>query len=243
MCFRSRASILALVAPLCITISLTAQEATADAPVKPAVAPGTRPSEPSIDRQRVLGVLPNWRTADGTVPYVPLTNKRKLYIGFKDSTDYPVYPFAAVFAGIGQLSNANASFGQGFQGYAKRYGTTYADQVIGNVLAESLLPIAFKEDPRYFRIATGTTGARTRYALSRIFITKLDKGGTRFNFSETVGVASTVAISNLYSPDQRNYRDNLMKFGQQLGIDAISNVLKEFWPDIQRKYFPKKVKH
>lgn len=223
------------------SLRLSAQESASEtSAAKSASAAADTP----IDKQRVLGVLPNYRTADGTLPYEPLTAKRKLYIGFKDSTDYPVYPYTAVFAGLYQLENSNPSFGQGIKGYAKRYGTTYGDQVIGNMLTESFFPILLKEDPRYFRKADGSTKERIEYAVTRIFVTRTHSGGKRFNFSEVLGNAAAVAISNTYyAADARNAHSNTIKYAQQLGIDAFSNVLKEFWPDIKRRYFAKKDHH
>jgi hypothetical protein len=88
---------------------------------------------------------------------------------------------------------------------------------------------------RYFRRGTGTKLGRTYYALTRILVTRTDAGGTQFNFSEIAGNAAAVAISNAYNPDTRNAGENLEKLGLQLGTDAISNVLKEFWPDVKRK--------
>jgi hypothetical protein len=189
-----------------------------------------------IDK-RVAGVLPNYRTADGTIPFVPINGKQKLTIAAKDSFDYPVYFIAGIFSGIGQLTNQNPSFGQGMQGFGKRFGTGYGDQMIGNMLAEGTMPALLGEDPRYFRIGSsgGSGGHRLRYALTRIFITKTDRNTLRFNFSEIAGNAMSTAISNAYLPDQRNARDNTQKFVTAIGTDAFSNVIKEFWPDVKRK--------
>jgi len=220
---------------------LDAQEPSATG--QPKLPDPASPAEETIDKQRVLGVLPNYRTADGTLPYAPLSARRKLYIGFKDSTDYPVYPYTAVFAALYQLEDSNPSFGQGMKGYAHRYATTYGDQVIGNMLTESLFPILLKEDPRYFRMAGGSGKTRLGYSVTRIFVTKTDAGRSRINLSELVGNATAVAISNAYLPDSRTAHDNLLKFGQQLAVDAFSNVLKEFWPDVKRRYFSRREHH
>ena len=88
---------------------------------------------------------------------------------------------------------------------------------------------------RYFRRGTGGKLGRTYYALTRILVTRTDAGGNRFNFSEVVGNSVATAISNAYNPDTRDASENLEKLGLQLGTDAISNVLKEFWPDVKRK--------
>ena len=230
---------------LLLSSALFAQQDPASAPApsgqeKPAAAANPDSSAP-IDK-RVFGVLPNYRTADANVPYQPISSKRKLWIGFKDSFDYPVYFTSAVFAGLNQLSNTSPQFGQGLKGYAKRYAASYADQMAGNMMTESFFPVMFKQDPRYFRVgkAGGTTMKRTGYALSRVLICRADTGGRAFNISEIGGNSAAVAISNLYYSDNRNARDNAKKLSVQIGTDALSNVLKEFWPDIKERFFQKK---
>jgi len=194
------------------------------------------PAGSPIDK-RVAGVLPNYRTADGTIPFEPISGKQKLTIAAKDSFDYPVYFLSGFFSSVGQLSNQNPSFGQGLKGFGKRFGTGYGDQMIGNMLAEGAVPALLREDPRYFRIGPGggSGGYRLRYALTRIFITKTDRNTLRFNFSEIGGNAMSTAISNAYLPDQRNVGDNVQKFFTAIGTDAFSNVIKEFWPDLKKK--------
>jgi len=199
-------------------------------------------SKPVVDQQappdkRVLGVLPNYRTANETAVYTPITVKQKFTIASKDSFDYPLVALAAAIAGWGQLTNGNPSFGQGMAGYGRRVGTAYADQAIGNMMTEAIFPSLLHEDPRYFRRGTGGKWSRTLYAASRVFVTRTDAGNWRFNYSEVLGNATAVAISNSYYPDNRTVGDNVEKLGQQIGIDAASQVLKEFWPDIKRKLF------
>jgi hypothetical protein len=188
---------------------------------------------------RIFGVLPNYRTAQDGVEYHPITPKQKFTIAIRDSFDWPGYFVSAAFAGIYQLENSNPAFGQGVKGYAHRLGTSYADQVIGNVLTEGLLPTVLHEDPRYFRKANGSIKGRTGYAITRIFITRKDSGNNGFNFSELIGNSSAAAISNFYYPESRTVSENSQKLALQLATDAISNVMKEFWPDVKRKYFNK----
>jgi hypothetical protein len=225
-----------------------AQELTADRPVpaaekvvpavpivpgtpKPEVAPGSEP----IDK-RILGVLPNYRTANMAAAAVPMTAKGKMTIAAKDSFDWPSYILAAGTSSIGQLSNANPSFGQGLKGYAHRYATGVGDQIIGNMLTEGIMPSLLHEDPRYFRMATGTKWARFRYAATRTLITRTDAGHARLNFSELGGNAIGAGIGNAYYPDGRHLGDNFQRFATQVGTDTFSNILKEFWPDIKRKF-------
>lgn len=185
----------------------------------------------------MFGVLPNYRTANESAVYTPISIKQKFTIGAKDSFDYPLFLLSAALAGLGQLSNQNPSFGQGMAGYGRRLGTGFADQAIGNMMTESIFPTILHEDPRYFRRGYGTVKSRIWYAATRVFVTKTDAGGQRFNFSEVLGNATGVAISDLYYPDQRDARDNVFKLGEQIGIDSFSQVLKEFWPDVKRRFF------
>ena len=205
-------------------------------PAKPDDPASAVAAEPPPDK-RVLGVLPNYRTANESAIYTPISSKQKFMIGSKDSFDYPLVMLAGIFAGLGQLGNQHPQFGQGLEGFGKRLGTGYADQAMGNMLTESIYPAILHEDPRYFRRGTGTVKSRTWYALSRIFVTRTDSGGRRFNFSEVVGNATGVAISNLYYSDTRTAGENAEKLATQLSTDAASQVLKEFWPDIKRKLF------
>jgi hypothetical protein len=215
-----------------------------DSQPTPPPAPGVAPpplqpgqTEPPPPDKRIFGVLPNYRTANSTAVYMPITVQQKFTIAAKDSFDYPLLGLAAVIAAWGQADNSHPQFGQGWAGYGRRVGTAYADQAIGNMMTEGIFPSMLHEDPRYFRRGYGSVWSRTWYAATRVFVTKTDAGGTRFNFSELLGNATGTAISNAYYSDTRDVGDNVEKLGSQIGIDAVSQVLKEFWPDVKHKLF------
>jgi hypothetical protein len=202
------------------------------------------PPQPApVTNDRSLGIFPGFRVADANKPFVPISNRRKMYIAFRDSTDLPVFLTTGALAGIYQWQDTNPSFGQGAAGYARRYGTSYGDLAIGNMLTVGVFPSAFGEDPRYFRRgeAGGSKKRRFLYAASRIFVTRTDRGNNRFNFSEVVGTAATAGIGNAYYPDNRDVGANFRRFGIALGIDSLGFVLKEFSPDIT--HFFSKITH
>jgi hypothetical protein len=190
--------------------------------------------------KRVFGVLPNYRTASSEQEGSTLTAKQKMTIAAKDSFDYPLVILAGAFAGLDQLTNSDPSFGQGVKGYAHRLGAWYLDESIGNMMTEGIFPAMLHQDPRYFRKGKGSIMGRTGYALSRVIITDKDGGGRQFDYSEWLGNATTVAISQAYHPDNRTAADATEFLLEQVGTDAISQVLKEFWPDIKQKFFKKK---
>ena len=190
--------------------------------------------------KRVFGVLPNYRTASQGMEVHPLTAKQKLTIAAKDSFDYPLVILAGMFAGLDQLTDSNPSFGQGAEGYGHRLGTWYLDESIGNMMTEGVFPAILHQDPRYFRKDSGSIKSRIGYAASRVIITDKDGGRKQFNYSEWLGNSTGVAISQIYHPDNRTATDATVLLLEQVGTDAISQVLKEFWPDIKRKFFKKK---
>jgi hypothetical protein len=207
--------------------------------VSPVMALGHTPlpgeAGSTVDK-RAFGVLPNYRTADGSLPFSPITTKQKFTIATKDTVDGPSYVIAAFFSGISQMNNSNPSFGQGVQGYARRYASAIADQGIGNFMTEAIYPTLLHQDPRYFRKGSGSIMKRAFYAASRVLVTRTDQGNWRPNAAEILGNGTVAAVGNLYYPDGRNFEDNMQRMWSQIGTDAVSNILKEFWPDIKRHF-------
>ncbi len=209
----------------------TASDSVSVAPQTP-----TLPEAFPAESKRIFGFIPNYRTWPSRTNYKPLSAKEKFEIARQDSFDRGTVALAAVFAADAQLTNANPSFGEGAKGYAHNFGTSYGDFVIGNYLSEAVFPTLLHQDPRYFRRGIGSGASRLGYAVGQIFWTHTDSDRTQFNYSEILGNSTAVAISNAYYPDQRSVSDSAMKLGMQLGVDMASNVLKEFWPDVSRKF-------
>jgi hypothetical protein len=198
----------------------------------------TSPADPIQPREskRILGIIPNYRTSPSLQNYAPLTNREKFKEASEDALDPGTAALAAVFGGQGQLSNSNRSFGQGAVGFGKYFGAAYGDFVIGDYMTEAAFPILLHQDPRYFRRGIGSGWSRLGYAMGQIFWTHRDSGGTQFNYSEVAGSSAAVAISTAYYADGRTASDAVSKLGLQIGVDMASNVLKEFWPDLEKKF-------
>jgi hypothetical protein len=188
------------------------------------------------ESKRILGIVPNYRTSPSLSHYEPLTVREKFKIATEDAFDRGTVVLAGVFGGYGQLTNSNRSFGQGATGFGRYFGTAYGDFVIGDYMTEAVFPALLHQDPRYFRKGTGSGWSRLGYAAGQILWTHTDSGGTQFNYSEIIGNSTAVAISTAYYTDNRTAHDAVGKLGVQLGVDMAANVLKEFWPEIQRKF-------
>ena len=219
---------------LAICASSAPCQETSPSPAKP-IADAGAAAQPR-ESGRILGIIPNYRTFPSLKDYVPLKASEKFKIASADAFDRGTVMMAAEFGGLGQLTNANRSFGQGVAGYSRYFGASYGDLVIGDYMTEAIFPTLLHQDPRYFRRGSGSGWSRAGYAMGQIFITHRDSGGTQFNYSEVLGNSAAVAISNTYYPDNRTVGNAVSKLGMQLGVDMFGNILKEFWPDIQRKF-------
>ena len=215
--------------------SAFAQEAAEAAPAISAVP------TPTHEETHILGVVPNYITVnDPSRPFQPIPASEKFKLAAQDAFDPFSWVITGIYAGAAQWGNNYAQFGQGAKGYAKRYGAAFADGAIGNYMTEAFLPTLLHEDPRYFRMGTGSTWKRAGYAMSRVLVTRTDAGGLRFNNSELEGNLMAAAIANLYyPPDNRSVGNTFEKFAVNVVSDAGFNVLKEFWPDMRRKMFHK----
>jgi len=191
------------------------------------------------ENKRMFGVLPNYRMAEGSAPFQPITTKQKFIIATKDSFDYPVFLTTAFFAGLSQLQGSdNSLYRQGVRGFAYRYGFSYADQMMSNFFPEAIVPALFHKDPRYFRKGEGSRGSRLVYAIGRIFVSKSDSGATTFNSPEILGNGLAALAGMTYHTQGRTAGDVLTQWGiTYIGTDTVGQVLKEFWPDIKRKLF------
>jgi hypothetical protein len=208
-------------------------------------APGqSQPAEPQKKNDRMFFVMPNYLTVENEAAVKPLTWKGKFAITADGAFDPYEFAIAGVLAGIRQAENSYPAFGQGFVGYAKRYGTAFADQVDGNMMVGAVFPAILRTDPRYFAMGKGSFSHRFGYAVSRIFITRKDSGGEVFNVSEVAGNGVAIGISNFYYPAaDRSASSTLNGWGLQMAIDAFGNELKEFWPDIHHAIESRRHRH
>jgi carboxypeptidase family protein len=150
------------------------------------------------ENQRVLGIVPNFYVTYESDP-APLTTKMKFSLALKVAADPVTVAGVAFVAGVKQAANS-PSYGQGAEGYGKRFGATAADGLTDILIGGAILPSLIHQDPRYFYQGTGTTSSRVRHAMLSPFITRNDNGNWGANYSSVGGVLASSAIANLYYP-------------------------------------------
>jgi hypothetical protein len=189
------------------------------------------------EKQRVLGFIPNFY-----VSYVPdaapLPPRLKFGLAWKSASDPITIVGVGVLAGINQAANRWSAYGQGAQGYAKRYGAAYADVFTATFLGGAVLPSVLKQDPRYFYKGTGSKRSRVLYAVANAVICRGDDGKWQPNYSEVLGSFAAAGIANLYYPakDRRGAGLVVSTAMIRLGEVSLAAVLQEF-------VFPKLTPH
>ncbi len=205
---------------------------------------------------RLFYTLPNFLTLENAGSLPPLTTKQKYGVVARSAFDPIVIPWYGAISAGSQAQNSEPGFGQGWKGYAKRFGASFADGCIENFMVGAVLPSMLHQDPRYFQKGHGGFFDRTWYAASRMVVTRTDSGHEQFNYSEILGSALSSTIStysyhpkggyvstptnpHFFIPSDRTFKNTAAVWGTQVGYDTFTVFVKEFWPDIHRKISPK----
>jgi hypothetical protein len=188
------------------------------------------------EHQRVFGVMATFNTTTNKDAQ-PLSKKQKYQLFFKSATDPWPFLLAGFGAGIDQADNSFPEYGQGVEGYAKRFGASYTDYFTGNLLGNAVLASLLKEDPRYFQKGTGKMSTRFLWAATSTVWCKRDNGSWGPNYANVMGNLMGAAVSNLYYPEADRTVGDTFERGLTVTAEAIvgSEVI-EFWPDIVRHH-------
>lgn len=167
---------------------------------------------------------------------VAMTPKQKFQLAFKSATDPVTFVIAAADAGISQLQNEYPGYGQGTEGYFKRWGASYADTFDGDMLGNALFPSLLHQDPRYFRRGTGGIGSRLWYSMLTTVRCKSDNGNWQPNVSNLLGNIAAGGIANLYYPStDRGVGLTFERAFTVTAEGAFGAIFLEFWPDVSHK--------
>jgi hypothetical protein len=203
--------------------------------------PAVKAADDGMQTKRILYIIPNFRAVSADLQLPPQTVNEKFKTAALDSVDYSSFIFVAIQSGVAQARNATPEFHQGAAGYGRYYWHTYADYVGENLWVEFILPAALHQDSRYYTLGRGGFAKRFAYSVSRIAITRTDSGHEAFNASEIFGAGAASGISSLYYPSQeRTFTKTFGLWMTNLAIDGGSSLFKEFWPDINNKFFHQK---
>ena len=208
----------------------------------PAPNPATKTKEEKAiehqeQSQRILGVVPQFGlTSRMNAP--PLSPGEKFHLFVKSAFDPAIIAIEGLQAGLSQAENEFPGYGQGAQGYGKRYGASFADEVSSNFFANYFYSVLLKEDPRYFRLGHGSVKHRIGYALAQEFVCHTDRGGRDFAWENVLGAFSSGGLSNAYYPSSdRGFGLTMSRSAIALAYGSAGGLVDEFWVDINHKLF------
>jgi len=210
----------------------------APAPILPAPVNGA-----AIPDQRIFGVIPDYQTVRETSGKVmPLTSHQKWILALKETVDPFNIASAAMTAAFSQKGNQTPKYGEGGYAYGERFGAAIADFGTQNFFSAGVLANVLHQDPRYFRKGPqAKVTTRVIYSLSRLVVARQDSGRSAFNASGIGGMMMGIAASNLYYP-AASVKSSVMagRIETSLFGGVTGNLMSEFWPDIQKKFFHRK---
>ena len=181
------------------------------------------------EQQRVLGFIPNYYVS--YLPNaLPLSRRQKLELASKTVINPFTFVITGAIAGIQQANNTNSGYGQGAAGYGKRYASNYGGVLIDTGIGGALLPILFRQDPRYFYQGTGTIRSRIFHSTMQVVVAKGDNGHWQPNYSGILGNFATASIENAYLPAENRNDGATVVTNTLIGFAgaAVGNIFQEF---------------
>jgi len=172
---------------------------------------------------------------------LPLSPGQKYQLYFRSVIDPWAFSLSLFVAGIGQADDSTPEWGQGMQGYAKRFGAGYTDYFMGNFFGNAVLPSLWHEDPRYYQKGSGPAVTRALWAATSTVWCKRDKGGWGPNYGNVIGNLIGSSIARAYYPPEDRTVGGTITDGLTVTYEGIIGAeVIEFWPDMVRHYRKKK---
>ena len=230
---------------LILVLALTTQRGLAQAqpggnlPDAPSAAPKTQRDQLQTAQDTVVTALLRGRSKvfpDLAVNTKPLTPEEKFGLFARDSVSIFNVVGSGIAAGFSQARDTQSGYGQGAEGYFKRFGASMTYGASNNFFGTFLIASMLHEDPRYFVKGSGNFRERVRYAATRVVVTRSDRGGHVINWAGLLGPLAGAALANTYLPaDSQGVGNTFSRWGVTLGVAAGTNLLREYWPTINKE--------
>jgi len=160
-----------------------------------------------------------------------LSAGQKFELFVDNSISVNAVTWAALGSAVGQADDSPTGFGQGWDGYAKRFGSSMGRQASSEFFGTFVLASALHEDPRFYAEINPTFFHAMKYSLQRVFVMRSDDGRNVVAWSRLGGPLMAEGLANVYWPERnRTAGDTLFRFGLDLASRAGGNMLREYWP-------------
>lgn len=164
----------------------------------------------------------------------PMTGSERWSYYLRSTYGLRSLAYTAAGTGINQARDTVPEWGQGMEGYSKRYASSFGQKAIKRSIHHGLASL-FHEDPRFRRSDRSGLFDRALHAAGQTLFAYKDDGGRRVGYSRFVATGAAAYISRQWRPERYHSADQYFSSAvRSLGIDAAKNVFNEFWPDIRR---------
>lgn len=196
------------------------------------------PSNPAVEKtSRFIGyvsnrsiVFPDLANSAG-----PLSPGGKFRLFVNQSISPPYILAATIRAAYGQARDVPPAYGQGWDAFGNRYGAAIARSSSNSFFGTFLFASILREDPRFFPQSAPTIWGSAKYSAKRLFVTRTDSGGERFNTSGILGTLASEAMANTYLPgSEQTGAKNAERFATDLAWRFAGNMFKNYWPTLFR---------
>ncbi len=170
------------------------------------------------------------RPEPGVSIYIPQTQKERLHYYFKHMFSFESVVRSAAGSGINQALDIPHEWGQGAEGYGRRFASSYGNHIVQATVMYGTSAV-LHEDNRYFRSGLTGTGPRLKYALRSSFMARHDDGSMHFSISRIGSYAAAAAISRAWQPPSTiGPLHAVDSYAIAVGVEVGFNVAREFVP-------------
>ena len=166
----------------------------------------------------------------------PLSPWQKFKLAANNSVSVATIFGALLGSGYNQAINSPEGYGQGGEGYAKRFGADMARSASSNLFGNFVIASVMHEDPRFYVKKNLSFKQAVKYSAVRVFATRSDSGKPVANYAGLVGPLAAEALATTYYPDGNNgVGDVFIRYAGDIGWQFGGNLLRQYWPTINRK--------
>ena len=165
--------------------------------------------------------------------YRPLTGKQRWELFVREDFISPGAYLRAMGPAIGDhLAHHPGEWNLGVKGYGRRVASRYGTFLVQGAIRASTAAL-LKQDPRYIRSAQKSKLSRIGHAVLFNFVTLNNDGKKTLAIARIGSAYAGGVISMAWHPDRYSWKDGVRIGHQQLVFGNLSNLVQEFWPEIQ----------
>jgi hypothetical protein len=166
----------------------------------------------------------------------PLSFKGKTNYFLKSAFSAETLGRVGLTTSIGQIAGVSEDWGTGGASYGRRLRNNYTRHLVSSGVRYGI-GAARGEDPRFYRSGKNGFLARTGFVFSRTFVVQMDDGSKSVALGRLAGSFTGNTLAEYMRPHTQDpWQTGLTRTAFGIGSDMGMRMIREFWPDIRRKF-------